>query len=432
SNAGGAALVAGAITGNFATVTFDNDGFAPPGGPNPAVTPTAAFVLDLDTGVLTSTGLNNPTNTYADLGSNANQRGAAASIFAAATAGVGPSQIRTSTTAGFLAQQITDAIGGSSADLAKYTPDYYGSLADYAFMGNQVLVRSIHDRVSPMNYIPSQIGEDSLNDVPETMSVFVGYTYANMNTSDSATATRNDYYAGVNLLASEDYVFGIAGSMSQGSIHASLGSASADGWGGMAFGRYTVAKSFTFFGSFGFNQQSMDIRRQTVNGTVTGSTDVSSYVGFLGVQYRGWRVGGVSIAPRLSLSYSNSQVKGFNENGAIDALNVGGYHNNRFMGEAGLSALWSTDLAGHAFNLEVAASVQQYFQNTKSQALVNVATVPAASYGVNFAKNGNTQAVIQLNAGYELLKGVTSYVGYEGHFGNQGTQYAKAGLRVNF
>ncbi|OYW73666.1 MAG: hypothetical protein B7Z37_20665, partial [Verrucomicrobia bacterium 12-59-8] len=109
SNAGGAALTAGAITGSFATVTFDNDGFAPPGGPNVAVTPTAAFVLDLDTGVLTSTGLNAPTNTYADLGSNENQRGAAASIFAAATAGVGPSQIRTSTTAGLLAQQITDA-----------------------------------------------------------------------------------------------------------------------------------------------------------------------------------------------------------------------------------------------------------------------------------------------------------------------------------
>ncbi len=432
SNAGGGALVAGAITGSFATVTFDNDGVAPPGGPNVAVTPTAAFVLDLDTGVLTSTGLNAPTNTYADLGSNANQRGAAASIFAAATAGVGPSQIRTSTTAGLLAQQITDAIGGSAADVAKYTPDYYGSLADYAFMGNQVLVRSIQDRVSPMNYIPSQIGEDSLNDVPETMSVFVGYTYANMNTADAATATRNDYYAGVNLLAAEDYVFGIAGSMSQGSIRASLGNASADGWGGMLFGRYTVAKSFTFFGSFGYNQQNVDVRRQTVNGTVSGATDVSSYIGFLGVQYKGWRVGGVSIAPRLSLTYSNSQVKGFNESGAIDALNVGGYNNNRFMGEAGLSALWSTDLGGHAFNLEVAASVQQYFQNTKSQALVNVATVPAAAYGVNFAKNGSTQGVIQVNAGYEIAKSITGYVGYEGHFGNQGTQYAKAGLRVNF
>ena len=432
SNGAGGALTPGTITGNFTTVTFDNDGFAPPGGPNPSVSPTSAFVLDLDTGKLTSTGLNNPKNTFADLGSTANERGAAASIFAAAFAGVGPNQIRSSTTAGKLALQITDATGNSSADLAKYTPTYYGSLADYAFMGNQVLVRSVQDRVSPMNYIPSQVSEDSLSQVPETMSVFMGYTYANLNTSDAARATRNDYYAGVNLLASEDYVFGIAGSLSQGSISAALGTAKSDGWGSMMFGRYTVAKSFTFFGSFGFNQQSMDMRRQTVNGSVSGSTDVTSYVGFLGVQYKGWRVGGVSIAPRMSFSYSSSRVAGFSESGAIDALNVSGYNNNRFMGEAGLSALWSTELAGHAFNLELAASVQQYFQNTKSQMAVQIASVPSASYGVNFTKMGSTQAVIQLNAGYSITKTITSYLGYEGHFGNQSTQYAKAGIRVNF
>jgi len=422
----GGAVPINHLIGTFSTVTFDADGIL---GINPAVT-NAAVVFDVNTGALTATGLNGATSTFADLGGNDNQRAAAASIFNAAF--VGQNQIDSSTTAGRLALQITDATGGSAADLAKYTPDYYGSLADYAFMGNQVLARSIQDRVSPMNYIPSQIDEDSLNQVPETMSVFMGYTYANMNTADSARATRNDYYAGVNLLASEDYVFGIAGSMSQGSISAALGSANSDGWGAMVFGRYTLAKSFTLFGSFALNQQNMDVRRQTVNGTVTGSTDVASYVGFLGVQYKGWRVGGVSIAPRVSLSYSNSRVGGFSETGAIDALNVGGYHNNRFMGEAGLSALWSTDIAGHGLNLELAASVQQYFQNTKSQMGVNVASVPSASYGVNFAKMGNTQAVVQFNAGYELFKAVTSYVGYEGHFGNQSTQYGKAGIRVNF
>lgn len=422
----GGAVPINHLIGTFSSVTFDADGIL---GVNPAVT-SAAVVFDVNTGALTATGLNGPTSTFADLGSNANQRAAAASIFNAAF--VGQNQIDSSTTAGKLALQITDATGGSAADLAKYTPDYYGSLADYAFMGNQVLARSIQDRVSPMNYISSQIDEDSLSQVPETMSVFMGYTYANLNTADSARATRNDYYAGVNLLASEDYVFGIAGSMSQGSISAALGTANSDGWGAMVFGRYTLAKSFTFFGSFALNQQNMDLRRQTVNGTVTGSTDVSSYVGFLGVQYKGWRVGGVSIAPRVSLSYSNSQVGGFSETGAIDALNVGGYHNNRFMGEAGVSALWSTDIAGHGLNLELAASVQQYFQNTKNQMAVNVASVPSASYGVNFAQMGNTQAVIQFNAGYELFKAVTSYVGYEGHFGNQSTQYAKAGIRVNF
>ncbi len=414
-----------ALTGSFATVTYDPTGTG-------VVNPNAAgFVFDLHTGKITTTGLNGATSTYADLGSNSNQRGAANALFSVATAGH-PNQIDSSTIAGQLALQITDANGNSSSDLAKYTPSYYGSLADYAFMGNQSLVRSVQDRVSPMNYIPSQVSEDSLSQVPETMSVFMGYTYANLNSADAARATRNDYYMGMNLLASEDYVFGIAGSASQGSISSALGSAKSDGWGAMTFGRYTVAKSFTFFGSFGFNQQTMDLRRQTVNGMVNGSTDVTSYVGFLGVQYKGWRVGGVSIAPRMSFSYSNSKVKGFNESGAIDALNVSGYNNTRFMGEAGLSALWSTELAGHGFNLEVAASVQQYFLNTKSTMAVNVASVPSASYGVNFAKTGNTQAVIQVNAGFSITNSITSYLGYEGHFGNQTTQYAKAGIRVNF
>ncbi len=420
----GGAVPINHLIGTFSTVTFD------PTGSGPVNANSAGFVFDVNTGKITATGLNSTTNTFADLGGNANQRAAAASIFNAAF--VGQNQIDTSTAAGKLALQITDATGGSAADLAKYTPTYYGSLADYAFMGNQVLMRSVQDRVSPMNYIPSQVSEDSLSQVPETMSLFTGYTYANLNSADAARATRNDYYAGMNLLASEDYVFGIAGSMSQGSISSALGSAKSDGWGGMVFGRYTVAKSFTIFGSFGFNQQSMNLRRQTVNGTVTGSTDVTSYVGFLGVQYKGWRVGGVSIAPRMSFSYSNSRVAGFSESGAIDALNVGGYHNNRFMGEAGVSALWSTDIAGHGLNLEVAASVQQYFQNTKSQMAVNIASVPSASYGVNFAKMGSTQAVIQVNAGYEIAKAVTTYVGYEGHFGNQTMQYAKAGIRINF
>jgi len=390
----------------------------------------AAVVFDVNTGKLTATGLNDENSTIAQLGGTSNQSAAAAAIFNAAW--VGQNQIDSSTTAGFLALQLTDAVGSSSADLARYTPEYYGSLSDYAFMGNQVLVRSVQDRVSPMSYVPSQLDEDRLSQVPEVMSFFTGYTYANLNTADAAKGTRNDYYAGVNLLASEDYVFGIAGSGSSGSIKAALGSAKSDGWGLMAFGRYVVAKSFTFFGSFGFNEQTMDTTRQTVNGTVKGGTDVSSYVGFLGVQYKGWRVGGVSIAPRVSLSYSHTSVGGFTETGAIDALTVSGYHDNRFVAEAGASALWSTDLGGHALNVELAASVQQYLVNTKSQMGLSVATVPTANYGMNFAKVGSTQAVLQLNAGYDITKVLTGYLGYEGHYGNQTTQYAKAGIRANF
>ena len=420
----GGAVPINHITGTFATVTFD------PTGSGPVNSNSAAFVFDVNTGKITTTGLNGATNTFADLGGNANQSAAATALFNSAF--VGKNQIDSSTTAGKLALQITDSTGNSTGDLARYTPTYYGSLADYAYLGNQVLMRTVQDRVSVMNYIPSQLDEDRLSQVPETMSLFTGYTYANMNTADGAKGTRNDYYAGMNLLASEDYVFGIAGSGSSGSIHAALGGAKSDGWGVMAFGRYVVAKSFTFFGSFGFNQQDMRMNRQTVNGSVAGATNVTSYMGVMGVQYKGWKAKGISFAPRMSLSYSHSHVGGFNESGAIDALNVGSYNNNRFMAEAGMSALWSTDIGGHGLNVELALSVQEYFVNTKSQVALNVASVPSANYGMNFAKSGSTQGVIQLNAGYDITKTLTGYLGYEGHYGTQTTQYAKAGIRANF
>ncbi|MBE2286043.1 MAG: hypothetical protein IAE77_21490 [Prosthecobacter sp.] len=421
-------------TGYFNSVTFDADGAAGAGLP---VT-NAAVVFDVNTGDITATGLNGPTSTFSELGANANQSGAAAALFSVAFAAVGPgvtNQIdsdRTFSNVGFLARQIIDATGSASSDLAKYVPDYYGSISDYAFLGNQVLVQSIQDRVSPMTYLPAQISEDSPTDSPEYMSMFVGYTYGNQTTADNADVSRNDYYAGLNFLASEDHTVGIAGSMSEGSISAPLGNAESEGFGAMLFGRFTVAKSFTVFGSFGYYSQDFDLTRQTVNGVVTGSTDASSYVGFLGVQYKGWRVGDVSIAPRLSLTYSDTSVGGFSESGAIDALNVGGYSDRRFMAEAGLSALWSTELAGRPFSVELAAFVQQLLVNDKSAMAVNIASVPTVNYPVNFAGNSDTQAVVRFNTSYSFAKSISGYAGYEGHYGGQNAHYVKGGIRVNF
>lgn len=421
-------------TGFFSSVTFDADGAAGAGLP---VT-NAAVVFDVNTGDITATGLNGPISTFSELGANANQSGAAAALFSVAFAAVGPgvtNQIDSATTTsnvGFLAKQIIDATGSASSDLAKYVPDYYGSISDYAFLGNQVLVQSIQDRVSPMTYLPAQISEDSPTDSPEYMSMFVGYSYGNQTTADNADVSRSDYYAGLNFLASEDHTVGIAGSMSEGSISAPLGSAESEGFGAMLFGRFTVAKSFTFFGSFGYYSQDFDLTRQTVNGVVTGSTDASSYVGFLGVQYKGWRVGDVSIAPRLSLTYSDTSVSGFSESGAIDALNIGGYSDRRFMAEAGLSALWSTELAGRPFSVELAAFVQQLLVNDKSSMAVNIASVPTVNYPVNFAGNSDTQAVVRFNTSYSFAKSISGYAGYEGHYGGQNAHYVKGGLRVNF
>lgn len=427
----GGAVPINHLTGTFTTVTFDNDGI----GIGGAAVTNAAVVFDVNTGMITTTGLNADTSTFADLGGDNNQRGAASAIFAAAN--VGPTtmanQIDSSTTAGFLALQLVDAVGSPSADLAKYVPDYYGSMADYAFMGDQVLFRSIQDRVSAMNYLPSEISaEDLPSQVPNHFSFFFGYMNSSMDTDDNASLRRNDYYVGTNVVATEKFVAGLAGSLSDGNVSAPLGNAEVEGFGVMLYARGTIFENFTVFGTAGYSNQDFDLTRSTVNGTVTGSTDAVSWTGVIGVQHKGWNWGDVSIAPRVSLAYSKTDVGGFSEAGAVDALALGAWSATRFVGEAGLSALWRTEIAGRPFAAELSASVQQAFVNSRDSMQANVITVPAASYPVNFSETEDTQAIIRANFNYDFVRAASVYAGYEGHYGGQTAHYIKGGLRVNF
>ncbi|HEY1053259.1 MAG TPA: autotransporter domain-containing protein, partial [Prosthecobacter sp.] len=413
------------VNGTFSAVSYDGDGLA---GPNAPVV-NAAVVFDVNTGAITATGLNGEGSTFADLGSTTGQRGAAAAIFAAAL--VGQNQIDSATLAGQFALALTDAVGGN--DIARFSPEYYGSMADYALQGDLVMARSIQDRVSAQSYASSGAsGQDSRTAYPDHASAWFGYTSSHIDTADNADVSRNDYQVGVNLLATPRFLVGLAGTVSEGSISAALGSAESNGFGGLLYGRAALPAGFSFFGSFGMSQQSFDLTRATMLGTVSADTDATSYVGFAGVQYDGWKLGEVSIAPRIALSYSSTDVKGFSESGAIDALNVGGYSASRLIGEAGLSALWSTEIASRPFSVEVAASLQQTLTDNKDQMAVNVANLPGVSYPVEFNSTGDTQAVIRANASYMLFRGVSAYGGYEGHYGGETAHYIKAGCRIDF
>lgn len=418
--AGGAARV----NGSFSSVTYDADGVAGPG----AAVANAAVVFDVNTGAITATGLNGEGSTFADLGATPGQRNAAAALFAAAL--IAPNQIDSATLEGQFALQVTDAVG--SNDIARWSPEFYGSMADYALQGGLATARSIQDRVSALNYGSASSGEDARSPYPEHMSAWVGFTSSHLTTADDADVTRNDYLVGANLIANEAFTVGLAGSVSDGSISAALGSAESNGFGGMIYGRAALPAGFSFFGSFGIAQQDFDLTRTTMLGTVTANTDATSYVGFAGVQYKGWEVGEVSIAPRLSFSYSDTSVGGFNEAGAIDALNVSGYNASRLIGEAGLSALWTTEIASRPFSVEVAASIQQTLAESKDAIAVNVAALPNISYPVEFNSTGDTQGVIRANIGYMILQDVSVYGGYEGHYGSETAHYIKAGCRINF
>ena len=137
------------VTGMFSTVRFDADGAAGPGVP----VSNAAVLFDQATGRVIATGLNGPTSTFADLGSTANQRQVVGSIFNSAISLIGPNQINSSTSASALALQLIASPGSISSKLANFTPEFYGSIADYAMGSDLAVTNLLHDRITNLSNI---------------------------------------------------------------------------------------------------------------------------------------------------------------------------------------------------------------------------------------------------------------------------------------
>jgi fibronectin-binding autotransporter adhesin len=411
-----------AINGAFGSVLFDADGAAGAG----AAANSAAFVFDVATGRLIATGLNNPGSTFADLGANANQRAAAAAIFGVAQGAVGPNQIDTSLLSGpgLLANQLIDSTGNPQADLARYTPDYYGALADYAFTGDRAIARRVQDRVSVTTDLS---GAESSHG-----AVFAGMVDTNADTADNATVDRTDYFAGGDLIVAPGFKAGVAVFSHEGDISAPLGRGEADGIGGLLYARYAINTKLSAYGSIGYSTHDYDLRRVTVNGTVTGSTDATALTGTLGVQHEGWTKGRLTVAPRLGLVYSQASVDGFTETGAIDALDNDGYDSTLVTAEAGASAVWTAPVFGRTFSVELNLGVEQVLVDDNDALNVRVAGTPAITYPVQFADDAATRFTYGVNFGYNVYKTASVYAGYEGRTGDGSSRYINLGVRVGF
>ena len=149
--------------------------------------------------------------------------------------------------------------------------------------------------------------------------------------------------SGVYFHSSNAFSVGCAGSYTEGKIHADLGKDDISGAAGLVYVRRAISPDFIGFAAVAYSSQHNRLYRPTVNGHVTGTTRSSAWTGNLAVQHRGWMFCGFSIAPRGNLTYSYSQVKGFSEKGAIDALHNDGYNTNLFTGEIGFWRCWPTD-----------------------------------------------------------------------------------------
>lgn len=408
------------VAGTFDAVTFDADGVAGSGAP----VRNAAVVFDRATGAVTATGLNAPGSRFADLGSNANQRAVAASLFNAAL--VGPNQIDSSTTPGLLALQITDAANSSGADLARYVPDYYGSIADYAFLGDAELARSIQDQLTPFHDLRGGVADEGSG------GLFFGYLHDSSDTSDGVSLDRSEYYFGAGLVTGPRVSVGLAGSFNEGSAGASLGSAELEGAGVLLYMNGALGADFGWFGSLGYSSLDVDLARATVNGRVSGETEAATWTGLAGVAYRGWRFGEVLVRPQMLLIGSSTDVDGFRESGAVDALALSGWSASRWAGEAGLSAVHEGALAQRPFHLELSASLRQALARDTDLMQARLMAVPDAAYPVGFAEDAEAQAVLRANAAYEWMPGVQAYAGYGGLYGGEISHAVRAGVRIRF
>lgn len=385
-------------------------------------TPSAALVLDMSTGKLIATGLNFATDTYKDLGgSNDNSRAAANALFSVAQ--VGRAQIRTATTVGQLAGQILNGNDTPLNNLAHYTPDYYGGMAELAFMGDRALIRNVWNKLSPF--------ANRATDAKAHMSAFVGQMHSSARGADAVGLKRNDFFAGSDFTNGENFSLGATVSGITGQMDAALGKSKAQGGAALGYMRIGFAHDFTALLSGAYSHQTHQISRTTLNGIASGSTQTHTYTGSLGLQYRGFDLGRVKLSPRTQLVYSHAYVGAFNEEGTIDALHNDGYSADLVTGELGFSAIYPTTFFKRSLNLEFLSGVERVIASDKTNMNLNVISIPTINYPMGFAKRKKTRYNFGLNLAYNLFERTYLDFSYETTSGGRLDHKVQIDLRVD-
>jgi len=399
--------------GTFDSVSFDADGVAGPG----AAVSNAAVIYDVETSQVIATGLNGANSTFGGLGSNSNEARAAEAIFAAAQ--VGQNQIDSSDPIlGTIVRDLFTNGLGAAGNLARFTPDYYGAMADYAFAGNAALTSHLRNRVTA----PSSAKGD----------VYGGWNNHNFDTADSVDVNRNDAYVGGDYLVAPGVKVGGTFTYNDGELNSKLGDGDVDGYGLSAYASADVHKKVSVFGLIGYSDQDFDLERTTQQGQVDASTDVSSFVINAGARYLAYEKNELSVAPYLVLGYEQASADSFSEEGAIDALRHGGYDASRFTADLGVSGQWSTKIADRAFTVEAILGLRQVISDDQDSMRATLIANPAASYSVSYADDDSTLINVGLNLGYEVTKGGSVYAGYEGLLGGESSNKFNLGYRHSF
>lgn len=408
-------------SGTFGSLFFD-----PSGGTNPAErVKNAAFLFDVASGQLIATGLNSPTSSFADLGSNGNQSEIALKFFDAAQ--IGQNQIDTRTLKGFFAKQILTYDGGVSNGLDFFTPYYYGAANQFAENGDRALVREVWNTLTEFQHPLSSCCSNECG-----FSLFGGTLLNRVHLPQKITVHRADYYAGVDYDTGRSFCLGAAGSFIQGGIHNKLGSDNPEGGSVLLYARKLIGSGLKTFLSFLCSSQRNQLSRPTLNGKVEGSTRTNDWVGCLAMEYEECSLWNVSISPRCSVVYSYSQANGFKEKGAIDALKLGEHSSSLLTGEIGVSAVYCTSMFNRGLKCELIGGLEQVFLSNDGKMDVHLVQSPDVAYSLKFRKEGRTAGRYEANFAYDLCENLTLFGGYKGAVKNNVWEhYAGAGVSVN-
>lgn len=406
SNSTGNSIV---TNGTFSQILFDSDGTAGAG----ASTDSAAYIYNLQTSQTIFTGLNPQSSTYADLGRNRNERAAADAIFTKAQ--VATRQLTTSDPlTGTFAWKIVDEVGTAGTDLARFVPDYYGAMADFAFVGGDETLRQIaavDTRVSGVN---------------------ADYSHQEFETADNANANRNDYFVSGAIAVNEKFGFAASLNAFEGDITSTFGKADADGISVAIGAKYVVNGKYVVHGTLGHSTTDYNLTRATLMGTAEGITDTNAFMSEVGVTYDEPIANNLTAKPYANLTWKSANTDGFTETGAIDRLINNGSDATRLTADLGVKVDWKASLVNKPITTQAFMGLKQIISDSSDTVDLTLVNVTDVNYAMDYADDASTLLKMGVNFNMQVLDGQSAYTGYETDLGAETTHKFNLGYRISF
>lgn len=398
------------VSGHFATVKFDLDGVAGSG----AAVVNAAAVFDVATGQVITTGLNLPQSTFADLGSNPNQRAAAAALMNIATSDVGINQIDTSSGTGKNAGEFLTANGATvAANAERLTPEYYGAISDYALLGKR----------SMLNLLQSRSNQ-------EQNSAYAGYMRSGGQSAGNSHISRNDYYLGAEFSVNESLKLGSVLTVNSGKLEARFGSGNVNGQAVTAYLAYQPLSDLNILASVAYAKYSYDLDRSGVTGQITGSTSARGIDASLAASYKAYADQDFTVLARSSLSHGKVMSDAFDEQGSSHRLQLGSADASQLTGQLGASLIWGAK--DQPLKLGADLGIERHFSDKRDDMQSKLAIDQRVAAPVQFVKDRDLTANIGFNASYKLSKDITLFGKVEYLNDKESTYSGQTGLNFGF